>query len=57
MHEYMITPFGVLGSDSFYVKAHSDQEAWERAKERISKEGWSSSLGWTIMKVLRTFYY
>lgn len=57
MHEYMITPFGVLGSDSFYVKAHSDQEAWERAKERIAKEGWSSSMGWTLLKVLRTFYY
>lgn len=52
---YMITPKGVLGSDTFYVAAPNLTVAIQLARTRIRKEGWSNNLGWEVYMELCTF--
>lgn len=55
MNTYLITPKYVLGSDSFYVKAKSSDEAVTIAKNTIAKEGWHSPHGWEVLQEITTF--
>lgn len=55
MHAYLITPHHSLGSDSFFVIAHSLVEARERALAKIAAEDWNSRTGWEIYEYLDTF--
>lgn len=55
MNTYLITPAGVLGSDSFFVPARNSEEAIFYAKARIKREGWHSPAGWEIYLHNETF--
>lgn len=55
MREYLITPYGMLGSDSFTVRAGNKDEAICDAKKRIAHEDWASPQGWTIYEDLGEF--
>lgn len=55
MPEYLITPYGMLGSDSFTVRAGSKSDAIRVARACIAHEDWASPMGWTIYEDLGEF--
>lgn len=55
MKEYLITPYGTLGSDSFTIRAESVDEAIRAARVRIANEDWASQFGWEVYERLVTF--
>lgn len=55
MNTYLVTPVGVLGGDSFYLKAKDAEEAMVLARNTIAREDWSSPFGWNLFLALPSF--